>query len=126
MKKKINGRSIRFLRYSELKSLDSKKRMEMVLEILLKNKILIIQGKLSPEEKIELIKITMSKINKKFKGIEIAVFSENENRRFFDKVKNRILKVIYGSEIDSLTIIGPATVIREIKKDPKKMDLFLN
>ena len=127
-KKKVKEFSIRFLQYSEIKGLSSHERIEKILEIVSEDKILILQGKLNPNEKTYLIEETMNKIgnSKNFKGIEFAVLSENKDKKFFEKIKNVILKIVYGSEIGSLTIIGPATIIKEIKKDPKKIELFLN
>jgi hypothetical protein len=124
---KIKGLSVYFLPYSEIKELDSMQRIKKILNIVLGNSILILQGRLSPEEETRLIEDTMAMIGhvKNFKGIELAVISGSENEGFFDRMKRNLLTAIAGSDLTSITVIGAASIVKEIKKNPKKIELFL-
>jgi hypothetical protein len=125
---KLKGLSIQFLPYSEIRSLDSDARIKKILAILLGNNILILQGKLKPDEEARLIGDTMAMIGyvKDFKGIELAVIEGNGNEGMIGKMRKNILKVISGGELGTITILGPATIVKEIKKNPKKIELLLN
>lgn len=126
--RKIKGFFMQFLPYSEIRDLDSDGRIKKILDIVLGNNILIIQGKLKPDEEARLIGDTMAMIGhlRNFKGIELAVVGENDEEGFMDRIKKRIADVLSGGDLSAVTIIGPATVVKEIKKDPKKIELFLN
>jgi len=125
---KIKGFSIQFLPYSEIKNLDSNERIKKILGIALGNNILILQGKLRAEEETRLIGDTMAMIGyvKDFRGIELAVISDNENEGVMGKFKSGILNTLAGVDMSAITIIGPATIVKEIKRNPKKIELLLN
>ena len=125
---KIKGLSIQFLPYSEIRNLDSNARIKKILGIVLGNNILILQGKLKPDEEARLIGDTMAMIGyvKNFKGIELAVIEGNNDEGVVEKMRKNILKVISGGELGTITILGPATIVKEIKKNPKKIELLLN
>ena len=125
---KFNGFSIQFLPYSEFKDLDSTKRIKKILSIVLGNHILILQGKLRPLEETRLIEDTMAMIGHipNFKGIELAVISENDGGGFFGKIKMSLANALTGGNLGALTIIGPATIVKEIKRNPKKIELLVS
>ena len=109
--------------------MDSGKRIKKILDIVIKNNIIILQGRLRPEEETRLIEDTMAMVDhiKSFKGIELAVISDgSEGDKFLGKMRKGILNALSGSDFGSITIIGPATVVKEIKRNPKKIELFLN
>ena len=124
---KIRGFSIQFLPYSEIRGLDSSSRIRKILNIILGNNILILQGRLEPEEETRLIGDTMAIIGhvKNFKGVELAVISGNTNEGFFGNFRKNLVNTIAGGDIGAVTIIGPATIIKEIKRNPKKIELLL-
>ncbi len=124
---KIKGFSIQFLPYSEIRSLDSNQRIRKILNIILGNNILILQGRLEPEEETRLIGDTMAIIGhvKSFKGVELAVISGNNNEGLFGKFRKNLVSAIAGGDIGAVTIIGPATIVKEIKRNPKKIELLL-
>jgi len=124
----IKGFSIQFMPYTEIKNLDSTSRIKKILGIVLGNEILILQGRLLPQEETRLIEDTMAMIDytKGFKGIELAVISGDEKENFFSKLTKNIANILIGGDLTSITIIGPATIVKEIKKDPKNIELFLN
>ncbi len=74
---KIKGFSIQFLPYSEIRTLSSDERIRKILNIVLGNNILILQGKLKAEEETRLIGDTMAMIDhvKNFKGIDKSFLS---------------------------------------------------
>lgn len=117
--------TLEILPYSEIEELSSVGRIRKILNIAKEDKIVLIQGRLTREEEAELIKVTMEEINKDFKGIEIAVLSPNAQKpkKFMDKVKNSIANMMLGNS-QGLTVVGPANIIKEIKKDPNKIQLF--
>jgi hypothetical protein len=125
---KIKGFAIQFLPYSEIRSLDSDERIRKILGIVLGNNILILQGKLKAEEETRLIGDTMAMIGhvKGFKGIELAVISGNGNSGFMGRLKQGLVRSLSGGDLGAITIIGPATVVKEIKRNPKKIELMLN
>lgn len=125
---KIKGLSIQFLPYSEIRHLDSNSRIKKILTIVLSNNILILQGRLKSEEEARLIGDTMAMIGfvKNFKGIELAVIEGNEEEGIIERMRKNVLKAISGGELGTITIIGPATIVKEIKKNPKKIELLLN
>ncbi|HJZ18555.1 MAG TPA: DUF2073 domain-containing protein [Candidatus Nanoarchaeia archaeon] len=125
---KIKGFSINFLPYSEISGLDSTKRIRKILDIILGNSILILQGRLKPEEETRLIEDTMAMIGhvKNFKGVELAVVSGINGEHFFGKMKMGIVNAIFGRDLGAVTIVGPATIVKEIKRNPKKIELLLN
>ena len=72
---KIKGFTINFIPYSEIRGLDSTRRIKKILDIILGNSIIILQGRLQPEEETRLIEDTMVMMNqvKNFKGVELVV-----------------------------------------------------
>jgi hypothetical protein len=126
--KKLKGLTIQFLPYAEIENLGSGERVKKLLQIILKDKVIIIQGRLRPEEETRLIEDTMALVGtiKGFKGIELAVITPNtEERTFTSKLKHGIANVLVG-QTDALTIIGPAAAIKEMKKDPKKLEIMMS
>ncbi|MCH8945464.1 MAG: DUF2073 domain-containing protein [Nanoarchaeota archaeon] len=127
-KSKIKGISIQFMPYSEIRNLSDDERIKKILKIILGNNILILQGRLKSVEETRLIGDTMAMIGhvKGFKGVELAVISNNKKEKLFEKMKKGIVNALSGGDLGAVTIIGPATIIKEIKRNPKKIELFLN
>lgn len=127
---KIKGFSIQFLPFSEIRNLDSDKRIRKILNIVLGNYILILQGRLLPSEESRLIGDTMAMIGhvKGFSGIELAVIANNNKNKlgFIGKIKSNMANKLSGGDLGAVTIIGPASIVKEIKRNPKKIELLLN
>ncbi len=126
-KSKIKGLTLHFMPFSEIAKLDTVERIKKLLKIILDNKVVILQGRLRPEEETRLIEDTMIMIGsiKGFKGVELAVISpDSEEKTVFDKMKIGIAKALVGQQ-DALTIIGPGTIVKEMKKDPKKLEVMM-
>lgn len=124
---KIKGLSLQVIPFSEVKDLTIGQRVKKVLSLVLANKIVILHGRLGSEEEARLIEDTMALVDHVdgFTGIELAVIEPNlKGESVFVKVKHGIAKRLVGDN-SSLTVIGPAKVIKEIKRDPKKIELLL-
>ena len=127
VKKKSNGLTIHFMPYSEIARKDTIERIKKIMGLVLKHKIIILQGKLKSSEEAKLIENSMTLIGniRGFQGIEIAGLSgENEYRGLFENIRRNIAKILIGEQ-DAITIIGPASVVKEMTKDPKKIELML-
>ncbi|MFT4313313.1 MAG: DUF2073 domain-containing protein [Candidatus Woesearchaeota archaeon] len=116
--------TIQFVPHAEIMGLSSEARIKKLIEIVKLDKIALVEGQLRKEEEAKLIADTMSSINTKFKGIELAViYPQNLQLSWLHKVRSTLAGVILGQK-GGLTIVGPATVVREIKQDPEKIQLF--
>jgi len=125
--KKIKGLTLHFMPHSEIARLDGIERIKKLLKLILNNKVVILQGRLKPEEETRLIEDTMVMVGnvKGFKGVELAVISPNYNERgFFEKMRFGLANSLVGEQ-DALTIIGPATIVKEMKKNPKKLEVMM-
>lgn len=116
--------TLQFIPYSEIEELSSVGRIRKLLNIAKQNKIVLLQGRLKKDEETELIKSTMEEINKEFKGIELAVINPQESELSgFAKIRNDFVGLLLGDR-SGLTIVGPASVVKAIKKDPNKIELL--
>lgn len=125
--RKFKGLTIQFMPYSEIEGLESGARIRKILGVVLTNKIIILQGKLLAEEETRLIEDTMVMIGhvKNFKGIELATLNSNSNGlSMMGKFKHGLAKALGAQE--SITIIGPATIVREMKRNPRKIEILMN
>lgn len=126
--KQIKGLSLQVIPFSEVQDLTIAQRVKKILDLVLGNKIVILHGRLRPEEEVRLIEDTMALVDhvKGFKGIELAVIEPDlRDKSFFVKMKYGMARKLVGDN-SSLTVIGPATIIKEIKRDPKKIELLLS
>ncbi len=131
VKKKVTKKrkdfSMQFMMHSEIKDLSSDGRIKKILKVVRGNKILILQGKLKAEEEARLIRDTMAMIDyvKDFRGIELAVISSEKNQSVLGRIRQSFINILAKTDLGTITIIGPATVVKEIKKNPKKIELLL-
>jgi hypothetical protein len=124
---KLSNLTIHFMPYSEIAREDAIGRIKKIMGIVLQSKIIILQGRLRPEEEVRLIENSMTLIGNiaGFQGIEIAAISgENEYGGIFTKVRHNLARILVGEQ-DAITIIGPASVVKEITRDPKKLEFML-
>lgn len=116
--------TLQFVPYYEIDGLSSDKRITKLLKIVKANKIVLLEGKLKPEEEGELIQRTMSEINESFKGIELSTINTSAfTESFLKRMKIKLVNLLLGNR-HGFTIIGPAKIIKEIKQDPDKIQLF--
>jgi len=119
--------TIHFMPYSEIANEDAIGKIKKIMGLVLQKKIIILQGKLHPDDEARLIENSMTLIGniKGFQGVELATISgENEHRGLFNRVRHNIAKILVGEQ-DAITIIGPASVVKDITRDPKKIELML-
>jgi hypothetical protein len=116
--------TLQFVPHSDIAGLNSEKKVQKLLKVVKEEKIILLEGKLHSNEKSDLIRKTMEEIDDRFKGIEIEELeTDSKDKAFFEKVRTVFINLILGNR-RGLTIIGPATIIKEIKKDPDKIQLF--
>lgn len=119
--------TLQLVPYAEIEPLTSIGRIRKLLNIAKQNKIVLLQGRLKKEEEAELIQATMEEIDDAFKGIELAVINpsaaDSSGMNAFQKLRTNVVNTLLGDR-QGLTVIGPATVVRKIKKDPNKIELF--
>ncbi|MFA6089197.1 MAG: DUF2073 domain-containing protein [Candidatus Woesearchaeota archaeon] len=122
---KKEGLILQFIPYMEIENLDSNKRVDKLLKIVKDNKIVLIGGKLRPTEEAMLIQKTMEQISKDFSGVEIAtVHPKSENDVWYKKLKKVVVDLLLKDQT-GLTIIGPANIVKEIKKNPDNIQLLM-
>ena len=117
--------TLQFVPYSDINHLSSIGKIRKLLNLAKENKIVLLEGRLEKEEETELIKVTMEEINKNFKGIELAVINTLSNEEDpFNKLKSTMISALMGNR-QGFTIIGPAKVIKNIKRDPNKLQILM-
>jgi len=126
MAKKIKGLTLHFMPYSEIARLESVERIKKLLKIILTNKVVVLQGRLTNEEETRLIEDTMIMVGniKGFKGVELAVIEQGNDLSAMEKLRFGLAKAISGQQ-NALTIIGPATIVKEMKRNPKKLEVMM-
>jgi len=118
------GLVLQFVPYSEIEELGPARRVNKLLDIAKQDKIVLLEGRLKKEEEKDLIEITMEEVNNTFKGIELAVINQQKKEQSFLKgIKSGMVNMLLGDR-QGFTIIGPATIVKQIKKDPDKIELF--
>lgn len=121
---KKNMLTLQFIPYYEIEGLSSEKRIAKLLKSVKANKIVLLEGRLRPEEEGELIQKTMSEINDNFRGIELSTINNDAlTEGFLKRLRVKLVNMLLGNR-HGLTIIGPAKIVKEIKQDPDKIQLF--
>ena len=116
--------TLQYIPHYEIKNLDTESKIKKILKHVKDDRIILIDCKLAPLEEGLLIERTMEEVDRKFKGIEIAsIIPDKKNMQFLDIFKRDLAKILLGKD-DGVTIIGPATIIKEIKKNPNKIELL--
>src|SRR3989338_893122 len=103
--------SLQVIPFSEIQNLTISERVKKILNLVLGNKIVILHGRLRPEEEARLIEDTMALVDhvKGFRGIELAVIEPNlKQESVFVKMKYGLARKLVGDN-SSLTLIGPAS-----------------
>ncbi|MHC1610640.1 MAG: OapB/ArvB family protein [Candidatus Methanospirareceae archaeon] len=88
----------------KINSMGSMEKLRFILDGVKSGNIVILEGGLSSEEQMKLIELTMTEINDDFPGIEISGYPAK--RSLLNLRRKR-----------RLTVVGPAKVMRTIKKD---------
>lgn len=123
--------SIHFMPLEAFQVLGREEKLEMLLERSREKEITVIEGLLEPKEEMDLIKATMEEVGEgnEFKGVEIG--SVNLERSWLrkkeglaQKIRNFLLRYIVGRK-RGLTVIGPASLVKEVKQNPEKLTLTM-
>lgn len=117
--------TLEFVPYSEVGHLDTEKKIAKLLGIVKEDSIVVMQGRLEVFEETTLIERTMEEINSSgFKGIEICTIYPKVGSGIFEFFRGGMAKILLGNR-EGITVIGPASIVREIKRDPNKIQLFM-
>ncbi len=109
---------IEFVSSKVLEGKDSEQKIKYILDNVRRDKIMVLEDTLSPEEEKMLIEKTMGVVSKNFPGIEVSALGRGEND--FKSVLIRLL----GGRTSGLTVVGPSHLVREMKRDPNKLHLL--
>ena len=127
-----------FISSVTLDSKTGKKRINFILNKVKDGSILVVNGVLTPDEEMGLIKETMRRVDDGFPGIEVCSLKRQLKgwQQFFEtlgngreKVSRSIWSGITGKQPKTklktgITLIGPAKIIKNIKKNPDSFSVL--
>jgi hypothetical protein len=122
--------TLQYIPHVQIQSLSTEQRIQKLLGLVSENKILLIEGKLKKEEEAALIQRTMEVIGEQednsFKGIELSTIDpRRRDEEFFSQLKSSFINMLLGDR-SGMTVVGPASIVKEIKQDPEKVELLIN
>lgn len=127
-----------FVSSETLSDKSHEKRISFILNKVSDGSILVTDGVLKPEEEMELIKETMRRVDDGFPGIEVCSLKRQTKglqllmERFTDQTEKfqSFVSSLTGkpavktSMHTGLTLIGPARLIKKIKKNPNSFSVL--
>ena len=119
--------SIDFIPMEILSKSPLDERVEIILEKIKNKKIVVLNSRFDPKDEATLIKRTMESVNRSFTGVEICSLSSTElmgNTNWLAKLKESLITLLTGNK-SGITVIGPAKIIRQIKREPDRISLFI-
>jgi hypothetical protein len=116
MKKKDDGISFNLISRQKLGELSKDEKLKFILKEVKKGKILVLEYGLTPMEQTNLIESTMREIEQDtFIGVEMEGYGQ-DNPSFFQKI-------LGISKKPRMTLIGPADLLKMIKKDNEMIEV---
>jgi len=120
-----------YIPYARIAPLSSEDKIRLIITLVKERKILIIEGRLRPEEEATLISSTMDSLSEEFrdfKGIEIGILQNTilkPELKGFKKFKKNIASWLVKEEEQptGVTIIGPAKIIKELRQEPEVLEM---
>ena len=122
-----------FISSGKLNGKAGNKRIDYILGKVRDGSILVMDGVMKPEEEMNLIKETMRRVDDGFPGIEVCSLKKELKglKLVFDRLsdgKERLWNWISRKEESELktgiTLIGPAKLIKKIKKNPDSFSVL--
>ncbi|PKM92436.1 MAG: hypothetical protein CVU81_00485 [Euryarchaeota archaeon HGW-Euryarchaeota-1] len=87
--------------------------------------LVLIEKNISPLFEGQLIKETMKSVDDNFEGIEFVRLDLSEKKSgFLDFIRTSLSKFLVGER--ALTLIGPSSIIKNIKRNPNAISMFVN
>ena len=114
---------VQVLSYDLMKRISSQERIKKILDIVRAGDVVMLEGRINPDEETTLISSALQNVSGKFSGIEIAYLDSKISNSFVEKVKNQLIKVLARDRI-GITVVGPSKLIKEIKMDPHKLEIL--
>ncbi len=112
-----NALKMDFISSDALKTSSSMEKISMIVNGVKNGVLIVIEGGLTPEEEAELIETTMREIDvESFVGIDIYTL-EKDKISYFGLQKKKIT---------GITIIGPANVMKTVKKKSNFLSMIAN
>ncbi|UTB33242.1 MAG: DUF2073 domain-containing protein [Methanobacterium sp. ERen5] len=112
-----NALKMDFVSSEALKESSSMEKISMIVDKVKEGDLLVIEGGLTPAEEAELIETTMREIDiENFVGIDIYTL-EKDKSSFFGLSKKKAI---------GITIIGPANVMKTVKKRENFLSMIAN
>ena len=132
MKKQKMKLKMDFVSSTTLDGKAGQKKINFILSKVKDGSILVVNGVLTPDEEMVLIKETMRRVDDGFPGIEVCSLKKELKgwKQFFETLSNGREKIsrsfwsgITGKPPKTklktgITLIGPAKIIKNIKKNP--------
>ncbi len=116
--------TFQFVPYHDIERLGSAMRVNKLLKIVKDDRIVLMEGRLRKQEEVDLIEITMQEISPKFKGIELSVvYPDKKKQDAMQRIKGAFASALLGDR-QGMTIIGPASVVKKIERNPNKIELY--
>lgn len=112
------GVHIEFISQKVLSGKTQAEKLNFILNSVKKDKILVLEEPLSREEEAKLIEKTMGSVSKEFPGIEVSTLGEST-----EDLRSALIKML-GGRPAGLTVIGPSNLVKQVKKDPNKLQLL--
>lgn len=94
-----------------------------IMRALQKDALVLIDAKLDPQQETDLIKDTMERFSEEFTGIELASIEAPEATSL-EKIRNVLVERLTGKK-RGFTIIGPAGIVRKIKRNPQELLVYM-
>jgi len=123
-----------FVSSVKLNGKSHKKKINYILGKVKDGSILVVDGVMKPEEEMDLIKETMRRVDDGFPGIEVCSLKKQVKgfKQLFEKVSDRREKMwnwLIGRTDQAnlktgITLIGPAKLIKKIKKNPDSFSVL--
>lgn len=137
--KRFKNIKMDFVSSTNLDGKPEKNKINFILHKVKDGSILVIDGVLTPQEEIDLIKETMRRVDDGFPGIEVCSLKK-ELKGFYgffdklssgkDKLQNMFATSFTGKSIETsslktgITLVGPAKIIKRIKKNPDSFSVL--
>ena len=116
---KRKGLKIDFISVRALASMPMDKKIASILKKVRENHIVVLDEALDIMEEMKLVTSTMEGIDENFKGIEFCTLPRKGNIAM--EFAEKSLEKLTGKQLPraGLTLVGPATIIKGIKRDPQ-------